>query len=391
MIVESIFLTTTTRNGYDSVNFHWINGGRQSTADSLLNINEHSVKGMPAYPIIIARGKGEFLWDADGKQYIDFNVGFSACNQGHCHPKIVSVMMAQCRTLTMPSRSVSNAQYQQFSRKLSQVTGFDKMMECNGGAEALDAAIKVARAWGRRVKGIEKDKAIAFTMSNVGPQYASISVRFRAIEDLECTSIARGHAGYLAPSDAYLVRVRELCDRYNILLISDEVQAGLGRTGHLLSYQSAGIKLDVVVLGKSLSGGTYPISAVLGRKEVMTSLEAGQEAKPRESQHYGSTFSGNPLASAIGLASLSLILDEPLPARAASLGAKFEARFRTFKSPCLDTITGKGLFRGIYLHEIHLLGHATVCPALIIDEVVMFQGIDILEQALNELPDIDAS
>ncbi|KAJ9144150.1 Ornithine aminotransferase [Pleurostoma richardsiae] len=336
------------------------------TADYLHYDALYSVKGMPSHPVVMARGEGAFLWDLEGKRYIDFNAGFSACNQGHCHPKIVAAMMRQCQQLTMPSRSVHVSQYAMFCRKICELTGFDKVAAMNGGAEAVDMAIKIARAWGYRCKGIEADKAIVLTASNnyhgrtlsilsastdesyrkncgpwmpgVGAFCAGEEVRFGVIEDLErafqkcghqiaayLIEPVQGHAGCLPATDEYLIRVRELC-----------------------------MKPDMVVIGKSLSGGLYPISAVLGTNEAMTSVDPGQ---------YGSTFSGNPLASAVAIAALDVIIDESLPARAKTLGDKFETRLRAIKSPYFDTVTGK-----------------------VINEDVMLEGVDILEKALNDLP-----
>lgn len=417
---------------------------KMTTSDLLHHESLHSVEGMPSHPVMMVRGQGEFLWDLDGKRYIDFNAGFSACNQGHCHPKIVEAMTQQCQLLTMPSRSVHVPQYAMLCKKLCEITGFDKVAAMNGGAEAVDMAIKFARSWAYKVKGVEQDKALVLTaesnyhgrmlsvlsasteegyrkncgpwMPNVGPYCTGDVVRFGVIEDLErafrksgehiaafLIEPVQGHAGCLAPPDEYLVRVRELCTQHNILFIADEIQAGLGRTGHFLSYQSAGIKPDMVILGKSLSGGMYPMSAVLGTSEVMDSIEPGQ---------YGSTFSGNPLASAVALAALDVILSESLPTRAAALGEKFEARLRAIKSPYFDKITGKGLFRSIYIHETHPQGLVTgkrlaalclkrglllnaagrrlrICPALIIDENVMLEGVGILEKALHDLPTME--
>ncbi|EEA21342.1 hypothetical protein TMatcc_009257 [Talaromyces marneffei ATCC 18224] len=415
-----------------------------STADYLHYDSLYSVEGMPSHKVIMTKGQGAFLWDLEGKKYIDFNGGFSACNQGHCHPKIVQAMMEQCQQLAIPSRSVHVAQYAMFCKKICEVTGFDKVAMLNGGAEAVDMAIKFARAWGYKRKGIPEDQAIVLTaesnyhgrslsllsgstdecyrkncgpwMPNVGPYCAGNAIRFGVIEDLEeaftkCGSriaaflveCVQGHAGCLAPTDEYLKAVRELCSKHNILFIADEIQAGLGRTGYLFSYESANIKPDMVILGKSISGGMYPISAVLGTTNAMGAIEPGQ---------YGSTFSGNPLACAVALAALNVILDEQLLSRARTLGTVFEKRLCEINSPYFDTVTGKGLFRSIYIHETHPQGRVTgkrlvdlclkrgllanaagrrlrVCPSLVIDEATMLEGVDILEQALKDLPNIN--
>ncbi|KAL3462165.1 pyridoxal phosphate-dependent transferase [Aspergillus heterothallicus] len=414
------------------------------TADYLHYDSLYSVEGMPTHDVVMVRGEGAFLWDSEGNRYIDFNAGFSACNQGHCHPKIVKAMMEQCTRLAMPSRSVHVPQYAMFCKRICEVTGFDKVAMMNGGAEGVDMAIKFARTWGYTAKGIKPDEAIVLTavsnyhgrslsllsgstdehyrkntgpwMPNIGPYCAGNTIHFGRIEDLEeafercgpriaafLIECVQGHAGCLAPTDEYLVAVRDLCTKYNVLFIADEIQAGLGRSGLLFSYMSANIRPDMVVVGKSLSGGLYPISAVLGTKEAMGGIEPGQ---------YGSTFSGNPLASAVALAALNVILDENLCERARVLGEVFERRLRAIKSPYFDTITGKGLFRSIYIHETHPQGRVTgkrlvalclkrgllanaagrrlrICPSLVIDEKTMLEGVKILEQALNDLPDME--
>ncbi|KAI1781521.1 putative ornithine aminotransferase [Hypoxylon cercidicola] len=415
-----------------------------SSAQYIHDVETYSVEGMPTHPVVMVRGQGEFLWDLEGKQYIDFNAGFSSCNQGHCHPKIVDAMMKQCQILAMPSRSVHVPGYAMFCKRLCELTGYDKAALMNGGAEGTDMAIKLARSWGYKVKGIETNKAMVLTavenyhgrglgllsassddhyrdnagpfMPNVGPYCTGEPIRFGVVEDLErafqkcgpqiagfMVEPVQGHAGCIPASDEYLVEIRRLCTKYNVLLIADEIQAGLGRAGSFLSFQTSGIKPDMVVLGKSLSGGMYPISGVLGTNEVMTSIKPGQ---------YGSTFSGNPLACAVGLAALDVILDNDLPARSAELGEIFQARLRAIKSPYFDTVTGKGLFVSIYIHETHPQGRVTgkrlaalclerglivnsagrrlrICPALVIDKEVMLKGVDILEKALDDLPNLE--
>ncbi|KAH7303955.1 putative ornithine aminotransferase [Stachybotrys elegans] len=404
----------------------------------------YSLKGMAAHPVVMERGQGEFLWDTTGKRYIDFNAGFSSCNQGHCHPKIVKAMMEQCQVLALPSRSVHNANYALLCKKLCHLSGFDKVALLNGGAEAVDMAIKAARAWAYKVKGIAQDQCLVLTaehnyhgrslsllsasndagyrkncgpwMPNVGPYCTGAVIRFGVVEDLEkafkthgdriaayIVEPVQGHAGCIAASDEYLVAVRDLCNKYRILFIADEIQGGLGRAGSLFSYQSSGVKPDMVVLGKSLSGGLYPVSGIIGTEDAMSGLEAGQ---------YGSTFSGNPIGSAVALAALDVIVDEDLPGRSRDLGAKFAARLEAIKSPYFDKITGKGLFRSMYIHETHPEGRVTgarlaalclerglllnsagrrlrICPALVIDEAIMLEGVDIIERALNDLSDME--
>ncbi|KAH8168708.1 aminotransferase class-III domain-containing protein [Sarocladium implicatum] len=415
-----------------------------ASADLIQCEDEYSLKGMACHPVVMDRGQGEFLWDTTGKRYIDFNAGFSSCNQGHCHPKIVKAMMEQCQILGLPSRSVHNTQYALLCKKLCGLTGFDKVALLNGGAEAVDMAVKVARAWAYKVKGVAQDQCLVLTaehnyhgrslsllsastdagyrkncgpwMPNIGPYCTGDAIRFGIIEDLEkafkshgdriaayIVEPVQGHAGCIAASDEYLVAVRDLCTRYNILFIADEIQGGLGRAGSLFSYQTSGVKPDMVILGKSLSGGLYPVSGVIGTEDALSGLEAGQ---------YGSTFSGNPIGSAVALAALDVIIDEDLVGRSRDLGAKFAARLEAIKSPYFNKITGKGLFRSMYIHETHSEGRVTaarlaalclerglllnaaggrlrICPALVIDETVMLEGVSIIERALADLAEVE--
>ncbi|CAI6016963.1 hypothetical protein V2G26_002349 [Clonostachys chloroleuca] len=415
-----------------------------STEQCLETESRYCMEGMASHPIVMERGQGSLLWDIDGKRYIDFNAGMGSCNQGHCHPKIAQAMIEQCQTLTMPSRNVHVQQCGEFCRKICEITGFDKVGLGSSGAEAVDLAVKVARAWGYKVKGIEEDKALVLAvtsnyhgrtlsvlsgstneayrancgpwMPNIGPYCAGNEVRFNVIEDLEKAFQIRGHeiAGFMIEaiqgqngcqpaSNEYLLQVRELCNRYNVLFICDEIQSGLGRSGEWFSYQASGVKPDMVVLGKSLSGGLFPISGVSGKKEAMDCLTGDQ---------YGSTFAGNPLACAVGIAALDVIIEEDLPARAAHLGEAFTQRCSAIKSPHFDGVSGRGLFRSMWINENHPQGRITAqkvaklcvqrgllvnasgrrlrtCPALNIDEDLMIQGLDIIEKALVDLEEMD--
>ncbi|KAH8652673.1 putative ornithine aminotransferase [Tricladium varicosporioides] len=406
----------------------------------------YSLPGMPPLPVCMVSGQGAFLWDTSGKKYIDFNAGFSSVNQGHCHPRIVEAMIKQCQTLTLPSRAVYNEDYGKLCKRVCELTGFDKAAALNSGAEAVEMAIKVARLWGYKRKGIEQDKALVLTctsnyhgrtlgplsassneklkegcgpfMPNIGPSCAGNIVRFGVIGDLELAFSTCGPqiaafmlepvqgnspVGILPAPSGYLTAVHQLCKKYNILLICDEIQSGLGRAGYLMSYEREEIMPDLAILGKSLSGGVYPVSMVAGRAEVMDVVSAGQ---------YGSTFSGNPLASAVANAALDVLIDEKLIERSQMLSKKLVARFNAIKSPYFERVTGLGMFWSLSIKQIHPQNRVTggrlaalllqrglltnsfgnvirIAPALVIEEKVLIRGVDMIEEALNDIAEIE--
>lgn len=321
-------------------------------------------------PVVLERGKGVFVWDVDGQRYFDMLSAYSALNQGHCHPKIAAAARAQLARLTLTSRAFHNTLMGPFLKRICELTGQPKALLMNSGAEGVETAIKAMRQWGYRRKAIAPNQAeiivargnfhgrtttiVGFSSDpdsyeNFGPatpgfvsvNYGSIEALEEAITERTCGVLLepiQGEAGVRIPPEGYVRKVRELCTSRGILFCADEIQTGLGRTGKLLCVDHEGVRPDLVVLGKALSGGFYPISAVAGSEDVLGLFTPGT---------HGSTFGGNPLASAIGLAALDVIVRERLPQRAASLGASLLARLGTLSDPRLLEVRGKGLLLAI--------------------------------------------
>ncbi len=320
--------------------------------------------------VVLVRGEGAYVWDADGKRYLDCLSAYSAVNQGHCHPKIAAAMIEQCQRLTLSSRAFHNDRMGPFLHRLCEATGFEKALLMNSGAEAVETAIKAVRKWGYSKKGVPDGKAeiIWFadnfhgrTTTIVGfstePQYkhqfgpfgpGHVIVPYGDIEALRAAitpnTVAivgepiQGEAGIIQPPDGFWRAARALCDANNVLLVLDEIQTGLGRTGKLFAFEHEGIRPDAVTIGKALSGGFYPVSAFLASDAVMDVFHPGD---------HGSTFGGNPLACAVGLAALDVLIDEQLPQRAAELGPWFLDELRRIPSPHVREVRGKGLLIGV--------------------------------------------
>lgn len=344
-------------------------------------------------PIVFSRAEKCSVWDPEGKHYLDFLSAYSAVNQGHCHPKLIEALMEQAGRLTLSSRAFYNDVFPKFAEKITRMTGFEMVLPMNTGAEAVETAIKISRKWGYKVKGIPKDKALVFcveenfhgrtfaaiTMSNdpesrenYGPYLPNIgstcpstgkSIPFNDISALEAALDAHGHetaaflvepiqgeAGIVVPDEDYLQRVRELCTKHNVLMICDEIQTGIARTGRLMCYEWAGIKPDLLLLGKAISGGMYPVSCVLGSREVMLTVEPGT---------HGSTYGGNPLGSAIAIKALEIVEEEKLTERAEQLGEVFREGLREIqkKNSMISNIRGKGLLNAIVIDESKTGGH----------------------------------
>ncbi len=331
--------------------------------------------GAPNYhplPIVLEKGKGVYVWDVNGKRYFDMLSAYSALNQGHNHPQIVAAAKAQLNRLTLTSRAFHNTLMGPLLKEICRLTGQDKAILMNSGAEAVETAIKAMRIWGYQIKRIPKNRAEIIVCRNnfhgrtttivgfssdpdsyegFGPktpgfveiEYGSAEALERAITPNTCGFLfepIQGEAGVLIPPEGYLRKIRTICSRKNVLLCADEIQTGLGRTGKLFCCDHEKIRPDLIILGKALSGGLYPISAVAARAEIMNLFTAGK---------HGSTFGGNPLASAIGLAALNVIIKEKLPQKAAATGNYFKSLLRTLKSDRIRDIRGKGLLIGVEL------------------------------------------
>ncbi|MBB3838510.1 ornithine--oxo-acid transaminase [Runella defluvii] len=382
-------------------------------------------------PVVIERGEGVFVWDLEGKRYYDFLSAYSAVNQGHCHPRIVSALTTQAQKLTLTSRAFHNSVLGKCEKFLCDYFGYDKVLMMNSGVEGGETALKLTRKWGYLVKGIPQNQAkTVYAVGNFwGRTLAAISastdpesiddygpflpgyiiVPYNDLETLEQTFQAdpniagfmvepiQGEAGVVVPDEGYLRGVRELCTKYNVLFIADEVQTGLGRTGKRLACDHEGVKPDILVLGKALSGGVYPVSCVLASDEIMLTIKPGQ---------HGSTYGGNPLAAAVTVAALSVLEDEKLAENAERLGEIFRERMRAIqqKTTLIETVRGKGLLNAIViatdeesplawqiclqLKEKGLLCKQThgnkirFAPPLVITETQIHEACDLIEEVI---------
>ncbi len=324
-------------------------------------------------PVVLAKGKGVHVWDVDGKQYLDFLSSYSAVNQGHCHPKIVKAMQAQAEVLTLTSRAFHSNLLGVYMEYITQLLGYDKVLPMNSGVEACETAFKLARRWSYDVKGVEKNKAVIIVCDNNfwGRSIAAISsstdpssfdgfgpflpgivkIPYNdnaaleiALQDKNVAAFMvepiQGEAGVVVPDEGYLTKVRELCTKNNVLFIADEVQTGIARTGRMMACDHENIKPDILVLGKALSGGTMPVSAVLSNDEVMLCIKPGE---------HGSTFGGNPLSCAVATASLEVIVEEKLAENADKMGEIFRTELRNLKHPIIQLVRGKGLLNAMVI------------------------------------------
>jgi ornithine--oxo-acid transaminase len=389
---------------------------------------QYSACNYQPLPVILARGEGAYLWDTNGRRYIDMMSAYSAVSHGHAHPRILAVLEAQARRLAVPSRAFYNDRLGPFLAELCQVSGLDAALPMNTGAEAVETAIKAARRWGYRVKGVAKDRAEIIvadgnfhgrTTTIVGfsseadyrDGFGPFAPGFRSVPfgDLAAVEQAitpetvavlmepiQGEAGIIVPPTGYLAGLRRLCDAHRVLLILDEVQSGLGRTGAWFAFEHEQIRPDGLILGKALGGGVLPVSAFAACREVMDVFTPGS---------HGSTFGGNPLAAAVGLEALRVIRDEGLVERSLELGEHLLARLRAIRSPVLKEVRGRGLWaaaeidprfapareacerllaKGVLSKETH----ATVvrlAPPLVIARADLDVALDRLEEVVREL------
>jgi ornithine--oxo-acid transaminase len=344
------------------------------TQDYLAEVDRYSAHNYHPLPVVLERGEGVWVWDVDGNRYLDMLSAYSALNQGHRHPAILEAARRQLDTLTLTSRAFHNDQMGPFLRELCEATGFERALPMNTGAEAVETAIKMVRKWGYEVKGVPRDKAEIIVCENnfhgrtttiVGfssePQYRDgfgpFTPGFKTIPYGDAGALKKaitkntvgflveplqGEGGVVVPSAGFLAAARKLCSENRVALMADEIQTGLGRTGRLFCYEWDNVRPDILIVGKALGGGVYPVSAAIADSEYMDVFHPGD---------HGSTFGGNPLAAAIARASLRVILDEELPARAAKLGAWFMDRLRKIDSPHVEEVRGKGLMIGVVIKE----------------------------------------
>jgi ornithine--oxo-acid transaminase len=322
--------------------------------------------------VVLTRGDGVWVEDVEGKRYMDFLAAYSAVNQGHCHPRLVKVMVEQAARLALTSRAFRNDQLPLLAKELCELAGYEMMLPMNSGAEAVETALKVARKWGYEVKGVKHERAhilacygnfhgrtitiITFSSKEkyregFGPftpgfelipfgDAAALEAAIRTDTVAFLVEPIQGESGVVVPPEGYLRQAREICDRHNILLITDEIQSGLGRTGKLLAAEHEDVRGDIVTIGKALSGGMYPVSAVLADRGVLGLLQPGE---------HGSTYGGNPLACAVAREALKVLVEERLIERAAELGDYLFSRLHELESPHLTEIRGKGLWAGLVL------------------------------------------
>ncbi|WP_456660810.1 ornithine--oxo-acid transaminase [Bradyrhizobium sp. JR3.5] len=323
--------------------------------------------------VVLSRGEGVWVWDTDGNRYLDCLSAYSAVSQGHCHPKILAAMIEQAHRLTLTSRAFHNDQLAPFYRELAELTGSHKVLPMNSGAEAVESAIKSVRKWAYEVKGVPDGQAEIIVCENnfhgrtlgiVGfstdpgsrDHFGPFAPGFKIIPFGDAAALeqaitantaaflvepVQGEAGVIIPPPGYFARVRELCTARNVMLVLDEIQTGLGRTGKLLAEQHEGIEADVTLLGKALSGGFYPVSAVLSNNAVLGTLRPGQ---------HGSTFGGNPLACAVARAALRVLVEEGMIENAAQQGARFLAGLQDIRANVIREVRGRGLMLAIELH-----------------------------------------
>ncbi|KAJ6095547.1 hypothetical protein N7486_006293 [Penicillium sp. IBT 16267x] len=416
-----------------------------STTEAIQTEKDYAAHNYHPLPVVFARAQGTSVWDPEGRHYLDFLSAYSAVNQGHCHPKLIAALVDQASRVTLSSRAFYNDVFPRFAQFVTSYFGFDMVLPMNTGAEAVETGIKIARKWGYKVKGIPENKAIVLSAENNfhGRTFAAISLSSDPesrehygpyLPGIGCTipgtekpityndkaalreafeqagpNLAaflvepiQGEAGIVVPDESYLQEARALCDKHNVLLICDEIQTGIARTGKLLCHEWSGIKPDLVLLGKAISGGMYPVSCVLGSKDVMLTIEPGT---------HGSTYGGNPLGCAVAIRALEVVREEQMVERAEKLGHIFRQGLEDLKSPLIQTVRGKGLLNAIVIDESKANGHSAwdlcmlmkekgllakpthqniirLAPPLVITEEEIKQALDIINQAVIELPNL---
>jgi len=381
-------------------------------------------------PVVLTTGKGVFMWDVEGKRYYDFLSGYSAVNQGHCHPTIINALVEQAQKLTLTSRAFHSDALGEFAEYITQYFGYQKVLPMNSGVEAVETALKLCRHWAYLVKGIAQNKAkiivcennfhgrtstvISFSTDptayqNFGPYmpgfikipYNDLAALEAALQDSDIAGFLvepiQGEAGVVVPDEGYLQKAKALCDERNVLFIADEIQTGLSRTGHLLACDADDVRPHILILGKALSGGVMPISAVLADDEIMMTLKPGE---------HGSTFGGNPLACRVAIAALQVLKEEKLADNAEAMGELFREELAKLQSPHIKTIRGKGLLNAIVINhsnkdaawdlclqmkEAGLLAKPThgdkirLAPPLVITKDQVLESVSLIQQSLSNL------
>jgi len=398
--------------------------------------NKYGAHNYHPLPVVLDRGEGVYVWDVDGKKYYDFLSAYSAVNQGHCHPKIVKAMVDQAQKLTLTSRAFYNDKLGDYEEFVTKYFGFDKVLPMNTGAEAVETALKVCRKWAYEVKGISENQAqvivcennfhgrtttiISFSndegaRKNFGPftegfikiEYDNLEALEKALESSKniagfLVEPIQGEAGVYVPSEGYLSKAKALCEKHNVLFIADEVQTGIARTGKLLAVHHENVQPDILILGKAISGGVYPVSAVLCNNEIMNVIKPGQ---------HGSTFGGNPVAAAVAIAALEVIKEENLAENAERLGIILRKGLNEIaeRNNLITLVRGKGLLNAIVINcgedsdlaweiclkfrDNGLLAKPThgnkirLAPPLVMTEAQIQECLEIIEKSLNDFRD----
>ncbi|EPQ55929.1 ornithine-oxo-acid aminotransferase [Gloeophyllum trabeum ATCC 11539] len=445
----------TTENGSRANGNHASDGKKDSapvhlsSADVIQLEHQYGAHNYHPLPIVFESAKGAKVWDPEGKEYIDMLSAYSAVNQGHCHPRIVATLVDQAQKLTLSSRAFYNSVFGRFAKMVTEMFSYDMVLPMNTGAEAVETAIKLARKWAYQRKGVPEGKAVVLSVAGnfhgrtigvismstdpesrvgfgpylegVGPSYKdgdkTRTIEYGNVADLEralelygenvaafLVEPIQGEAGIVVPPEGYLQKVRQLCIKHNVLLICDEIQTGLCRTGKMLCCEHDQIRPDVILLGKALSGGVYPVSAVLADRDVMLCIQPGE---------HGSTYGGNPLGCAVAMTALRVLVEENLAERAARLGEKFRSAIRAIDSPLVKEVRGRGLLNAVVIDEGQSKkGHSAwqfclllksrgvlakpthvniirFAPPLVISEEDLDKAIGIIESCLNDLDKLD--
>lgn len=404
--------------------------GSGKTAEFIALEEKYGAHNYHPLPVVLEKGEGVFVWDVEGKRYFDFLSGYSAVNQGHCHPYIISELNRQSQQLTLTSRAFYNNVLGEYEKYITSLFGFQKVLPMNTGVEAVETAIKLARRWAYRVKKVEADRAkiivcnhnfhgrtttvISFSSDHAahddfGPYtpgfekipYNDTAALAKALQDKNVAAFLvepiQGEAGVVVPDDGYLKQVRELCSENDVLFIADEIQTGLCRTGKMLACDHENVRPDILILGKALSGGTMPVSAVLADDEVMLTIQPGE---------HGSTFGGNPLACTVAMASLKVLIDENLADNAEKMGKIWREQIRKLNSKHIKTVRGKGLLNAIVIDHAEKEAAWNLCmemknngliakpthgdkirfsPPLIITEDQITESVEIIKKSLHVL------
>lgn len=408
-----------------------------TSSEEAIKIEEkHGAHNYHPLPVVLKKGEGVYMWDVEGKKYFDFLSAYSAVNQGHCHPKIIDAMRKQSETLTLTSRAFHNDILGKYEKYVTEYFDFDKVLPMNTGAEAVETAIKICRKWAYEKKGVPEGKAqivvvknnfhgrtttvISFSTSKEAKHHFGpftpgfIEIPYNDVDALEkvlgenknvagfLVEPIQGEAGVFVPDEGYLKKTKDLCEKHNVLFIADEIQTGIARTGKLLACDYENVKPDMVTLGKALSGGAYPVSAVLSSDEVMEVIKPGE---------HGSTFGGNPVACAVGIAALQVIEDEKLAENAYRLGELFRKELNAYieNSKAVKLVRGKGLLNAIIINDSEdsttawdicvalkengLLAKPThgniirFAPPLVITEDQLMKCVDIITKTLKTFED----